>query len=690
MKRSFLVVCLLSLLCMGWAKSDSKQTENYAYLRGVEAFNEGNIATSLEWFEREVSEHPGNGYAYFYISILRAGNGEYGKALTAIDNASKILPKKDKLWRSGALSARADIFMAMGDTVRALEDLAKAVKTDPSNSEVYKSRGQLFYELKDYDLSDTDYRKMITLDQGDVTGHMGVGRNAIARKRWDDAVSEFNYALKLMPGYANGYAFRAEAYLGKEMWAEATDDIIEALEIAGDDKAFYMMQYLPEEAAALLKTKLKIQMAKQPSNQYWPYCLGVIADKDKNYDEAISYYEKAHALDANSILLKSISQCYANKEDYDKALDYADRALAMSPDDYEIIDLKADILSELGRYDDCFAERDRYVAKYPEYYFAYLSRAEDLMKVRRFDEAAEDYTTAMTIAPVVAEWPYILMKRGDAYRFTGNKEKADKDYEALLKAEKDSTLTADSWTPFAHTGLGNADKAIETMQYILVNDTTDVTGSLYNAACVYARLGRNAESLRYLEEAIEKGYHDFRHIEADYDMDNIRETPEFASMVKNNAPVVRIPIVDASKVKDETPQTGNSFETVEIPFTKEGGVTKVKCTINGLPLHFVFDTGAADVTMSLVEASFMLKNGYIKPEDVIGSAQYMDANGDISEGTVINLRSVNFGGLELDNVRASVVRSQTAPLLLGQSVLGRLGKIEIDNPGTKLVITHRK
>jgi predicted aspartyl protease len=52
------------------------------------------------------------------------------------------------------------------------------------------------------------------------------------------------------------------------------------------------------------------------------------------------------------------------------------------------------------------------------------------------------------------------------------------------------------------------------------------------------------------------------------------------------------------------------------------------------------------------------------------------------------LRRVNFGGLELDNVRASVVRNQKAPLLLGQSVLGRLGKIEIDNTNRKLKITQ--
>ena len=115
----------------------------------------------------------------------------------------------------------------------------------------------------------------------------------------------------------------------------------------------------------------------------------------------------------------------------------------------------------------------------------------------------------------------------------------------------------------------------------------------------------------------------------------------------------------------------------------------MKCKINGLPLHFVFDTGASDVTLSMVEATFMMKNGYLTEKDVIGNQRYMDANGDVSVGTVINLKDVIFGGQSLTNVRASVVRNQKAPLLLGQSVLGRLGRIEIDNSKHVLRISQK-
>ena len=171
----------------------------------------------------------------------------------------------------------------------------------------------------------------------------------------------------------------------------------------------------------------------------------------------------------------------------------------------------------------------------------------------------------------------------------------------------------------------------------------------------------------------------------DYDMDFIREFPEYKKLVEKYKAIYE-------KNMDSDTDLSSSKETVttEIPFTKESGVCKVKCNINGLPLHFVFDTGASDVTVSMVEANFMMKNGYLSNKDVVGNQKYMDANGEITVGTVINLKEVDFGGMNLTNVRASVVRNQKAPLLLGQSVLSRLGKIEIDNSKNIMKITHSK
>src|SRR6266496_4697048 len=127
-----------------------------------------------------------------------------------------------------------------------------------------------------------------------------------------------------------------------------------------------------------------------------------------------------------------------------------------------------------------------------------------------------------------------------------------------------------------------------------------------------------------------------------------------------------------------------------IKMKSEGGVSIIPCKVNGLNLNFIFDTGAGDVSISLTEASFMLKNGYLEKNDIIGTSNYLDANGNISEGININLREIEIGGLKIKNVKASIVKNLKAPLLLGQSALSKLGRFQIDLDSNTLTILNEK
>ncbi len=74
-----------------------------------------------------------------------------------------------------------------------------------------------------------------------------------------------------------------------------------------------------------------------------------------------------------------------------------------------------------------------------------------------------------------------------------------------------------------------------------------------------------------------------------------------------------------------------------------------------------------------------MKQGKLTDTDIKGTANYIDANGDISEGTVIVLKTVQIGDRVLTNIDASVVHNLNAPLLFGQSAFEKFGKISIDN-----------
>jgi aspartyl protease family protein len=125
----------------------------------------------------------------------------------------------------------------------------------------------------------------------------------------------------------------------------------------------------------------------------------------------------------------------------------------------------------------------------------------------------------------------------------------------------------------------------------------------------------------------------------------------------------------------ERPKSG---EKTLVKMEKLNGVYQIPVEVDGVEMYFIFDTGAGMISISNTEVNFLIKQGKLRQEDVIGSANFMDANGDISVGTIISLKTVKIGDRTLHDVHASVVDNLDAPLLMGQSALEQFGKISID------------
>lgn len=109
------------------------------------------------------------------------------------------------------------------------------------------------------------------------------------------------------------------------------------------------------------------------------------------------------------------------------------------------------------------------------------------------------------------------------------------------------------------------------------------------------------------------------------------------------------------------------------------GTYTIPCEVNGLKLRFIFDTGASAVSISLTEATFMLKNGYLEESDITGIANVRTADGKIAENYTVTLKELKIGSVTLNNVEAIVSNGLDAPLLLGQSALDKLGHWAIKN-----------
>lgn len=695
MKKLTFIIAMMCSLNIIAQKEYNKRPTTYNYNRALEELEKENYKTASEYLDAELQDNPKNGWAIGWQGWINAQFENYGEALEQINKAIKLLPKKDVTFVASMYSTKGQINLALEDTLTAIKDYETAMAIDPDDIDYIISHCNIFYDQDNFEVCEKDVKKMHAVRPNNALVYTYDGRNKNALKQYEKAIELYTQSIKLDSEFASAYSFRAESYLTLGKYSESAQDVVRALSINSDDKAYGLMDSLATKSFTNIYTKLLAQKNKEPNNPYWTYCLGQACNTAKKYCEALDFFkESVKTNDYQSLTYKNIASIYRKILRTNAALEYITKAIEADSTDEVAVYNRALFYTELDRYQEAINDINILIAAHPDYDSLYQLRAYIERCARKLSSAIDDYTMAIELNP--DNFSYYL-HRGIVYIEDNKKDLGINDLKKTLELIENPEINEDSRITLKSTCYGWLYKAdnndIESKNSLLkishdyFEKEAGNEGDAYNAACAHALANETKEALLWFEKSIERGVDDFEHIAHDSDLNSIRETEEFKRIIKKaKEDLINRYNCDGADDDDTSEYEEN---VMEVPFTRENGIYKVKCTINNLPLNFYFDTGAADVTISNVEAAFMIKNGYLNKKDVVGKEVYGDANGDISEGTVINLKSVEFAGLKLEGVKATVVHSQNAPLLLGQTVLNRLGKIEIDYSKNVLKITKR-
>jgi len=581
---------------------------------------------------------------------------------------------------------RARTYYDMEDSDKALADYDTAYKLvlkDKKGTtdihDILYERAQIYYDLKDYANADADYRQMLKHDEADQVAMIGLIRNMIARKEYDAALELVNKCEKYDTDYDETYRFRMQIYDKTGEVDKAIDDAIAYHEKSENPSSELTNPIFKKHLSyALAKVTSKINSVSD--NGSWKMLRVTIYELGHDYANAIKAYddlEKEYGTSRNIYYYRA--DCYNEIGDTERAVVDMTKFIELGDGkDYFAIVRRADYYREGGKYEEAIADFTKGIELEPVDAYAYYKRGWCYELTGDDDSAMKDYNAGIDVDK---SYPYIFLMRGELYLKRGEKEKANADFEEIIR--QDTVAESGSCRQYALHLLGRNTEALEWMEKVIAADSTG-NGVYYDKSCLLARMGQLDESVTALRKAFKNGYRSFAHIEHDDDMDAIRELPEFKRLIEEyKAKPIRIE-ADDEQAKDK-------IETIsEIQMKKmHSGLYEIPCTINELPLKFFFDTGASTVTISSVEANFMLKNGYLKSDDIKGKEYYSVATGEIHEGTTIRLREIKIGDAILRNVDASVVHNQQAPLLLGQTVLERFGTVTIDNINSKLIIKQK-
>ena len=669
--------------------AQKKQYSDYNLRRATELLGKNKSQEAAHWIDEHLKMYPNDSDAFALRACAYRDDGYIDYAVAELNKALEYWNDKYQTELYWIYEERGVNYMYLKEYGKALADLDKAYtlakKKYKHNAEdgildqIVMQQAHIYYVQKRYDEADKIYKKMVERNESEISAILGIARNMIGREEYKEAISLLDKCVQIDYKYDQAYRFRMKAYSGLGNNEKAIDDAIAYCATTrqpDDDEYVKAMKSSPRYAIGKISEQIN-----QNDNWLWRMHRGLLFEYVGDYQKAIADYEAIELkYGADAELYSYKAESYRQLGLMDDAIEQITKALSLGDKDsfqYCLLS-RADYYRLAGKYNEAIADFTKYIEQKPTDAFGYYRRGWCYELMGDDKNAMEDYNAGIEIDN---KYPYLYLMRGEQYLKQGDKVRANADFEHIIK--QDTIANAGSCRQYALHFLGRDDEAKEWMDKIIKRQPKD-SGNYYDKACLYARMGKKKEAVSALRTASEKGFRAFPPIEHDDDMDAIRDMAEFKVLIEEyKGKVVKVEPV----AKDDNDMV-NGVAVVQMRKMRSG-VYEVPCTINELPLKFIFDTGASTVTISSVEAAFMLKNGYLKDGDIRGKEYFSTATGEIHEGTKICLREIKIGDAILRNVEASVTHSQQAPLLLGQSVMERFGVITIDNTTSKLTIKQR-
>ena len=688
MKR--MLTLAMAVLCIALypvSAQKSEANENDKFYKAREIIDaKGDLSKAAELLHDNIMEYPKHIQSYVVLVSLERHFERYGEALRLLDQAIKNnhkgsgIPDVTLLWWKGT------VYADMDEAAKGIEIMNQAVKLarkqkNPNLMDMLQLLAQLHYDLKQYDESDRIYNQMRDMDDTEQLPMIGLARNMIAREQYDDALTMLEACKKYDEDYNEIYRFQMQAYEGKKEYRKMIDAMVTLYEKSDDSDYLDSDKFLMDKTYSIALLKEKI--ASENDNIIWKIVLSSVYSDCYMHAKAIPLLTDLIAEYGNHPeILQQRADSYTDLGMLELALEDMDLAIENSKGDDVAYNhsTRSWIYRASGRYEDAIKDIEIYINRFPTRAYGYSVRGICKEYLDDYEGALKDYNEGLELDE---NYSYLYLRRGKLYSQMDRMEDANNDFVKLCQL--DTIVDSGSNRHYGLLFQMKYDEAFEWIDKIIEKSPYNPV-HIYDKACMYSLIASGDKALEYLEMALAKGYRRLIHIENDSDMDFLRteREEEYEAIMSRYRLILEQESDSLVKSNESSKPAGTTTEVTMVK--KYSGTYEVPCQVNGLPLKMIFDTGASDVTISAVEASFMLKNGYLNEEDVKGKKNYMTADGDIHEGTILRLKEVKLGDAVLKNIEASVVHSQRAPLLLGQSVLEKFGTITIDNVNSKLLI----
>lgn len=330
------------------------------YTLALESMRHSDYAAAYDYLGKELKEHPKNGYAWFYKGWL---DMYYRKAmagsLDAFKRSVKLIPRKDKIFRSTAYSGLGVAQRNAGNLKAAYADFSQAIKLYP-NSQDYINRGEWYYSLGKYTEAGDDFFAALKLDSNNMDAWYSVGKYYYGTKDYGKCLEWLADCIARYPDYSDYYVLRAFCYRDMHNFDAEAKEVVSALAVDENKTAFAML--LKELAdSAYLQTIAELETQPQAAdNTRLIYALAAVHETAGEYGKALPFYKNLYDMGGDSSRSRSaiairMAVCWWQLGDNDNAIRFLEEAIALEEDETE----KANLTSYLEYFRKHLQQNDQ-------------------------------------------------------------------------------------------------------------------------------------------------------------------------------------------------------------------------------------------------------------------------------------------------------------------------------------------
>ena len=269
-----------------------------------------------------------------------------------------------------ALYQQACAYEYKSDYNTAIKIIQQALQINGEDAMLYTKIAGLYSDIGEYENSLSAYKKAVKLRPNDAFIYISMGNILQTVGDYENAYNAFKQAQVIYPEYKYNYLNLANVEYFRKNYKNATEYYNAFLSAypehmeAGENLAnVYCLSSQPEKACEIYSNLYK----KYPSafTEFEKY--GMALFDTKQYQVAAEMLEKALAGNEDSELINArLALTYQNLGENDKALRYFKQTFLLNP---ELMSLKfdyANLLGNLGRYEEAIECYKQYITAFPD------------------------------------------------------------------------------------------------------------------------------------------------------------------------------------------------------------------------------------------------------------------------------------------------------------------------------------